>query len=97
VRETQQFSPNSTQHHQGPGVPGTPDEQVQRPYIESRDLFKIFKPADLEVVALRGVDLDVQRGELMAIVGASGSGQDHTAKYTGGSGITFGGPGTSRR
>ncbi|HZA23531.1 MAG TPA: ABC transporter ATP-binding protein, partial [Dehalococcoidia bacterium] len=50
-------------------MPGTPDEQVQRPYIESRDLFKIFKPADLEVVALRGVDLDVQRGELMAIVG----------------------------
>jgi ABC-type lipoprotein export system ATPase subunit len=75
VREMQQFSPNSTQQHQGLGLPGTPAEQVQRPYIESRDLFKIFKPADLEVVALRGVDLDVQRGELMAIVGASGSGK----------------------
>ena len=45
------------------------------PYILCRDLFKIYKRADLEVVALRGIDLEVQRGELMAIVGASGSGK----------------------
>lgn len=45
------------------------------PYVECRDLFKIFKPADLEVVALRGVDLEIGRGELTAIVGASGSGK----------------------
>ena len=45
------------------------------PYIECRDLFKIFKRADLEVVALRGVDLEVEPGEMIAIVGASGSGK----------------------
>ncbi len=45
------------------------------PYIECRDLFKIYKRADLEVVALRGVDLEVEKAEMIAIVGASGSGK----------------------
>jgi ABC-type lipoprotein export system ATPase subunit len=44
-------------------------------YIVCEDLFKIYKQEDLEVVALRGLDLKVRRGELMAIVGASGSGK----------------------
>ncbi|MGI8927299.1 MAG: ABC transporter ATP-binding protein [Tepidiformaceae bacterium] len=44
-------------------------------YIRCEDLFKIYKIADLEVVALRGLDLKVRRGEVMAIVGASGSGK----------------------
>ena len=45
------------------------------PYIHCEDLFKIYKSDDLEVVALRGLDLQVTRGEMMAIVGASGSGK----------------------
>ncbi|MDA0768888.1 MAG: ATP-binding cassette domain-containing protein [Chloroflexi bacterium] len=44
-------------------------------YIRCEDLFKIYKIADLEVVALRGLDLNVERGEVIAIVGASGSGK----------------------
>ena len=48
---------------------------VDDPHIECRDLFKIYKRAELEVVALRGVDLDVHVGEMIAIVGASGSGK----------------------
>ena len=44
-------------------------------YIVCEDLFKIYKIADLEVVALRGLDLNVQRSEVLAIVGASGSGK----------------------
>ena len=50
------------------------DEAVSA-YVEANDLFKIYKPADLEVVALRGVDLEVKPGELIGIVGASGSGK----------------------
>ena len=46
-----------------------------QPYIHCEDLFKIYKTEDLEVVALRGLDLRVSRGEMMAIVGASGSGK----------------------
>ena len=48
------------------------DEEL---YIRCEDLFKIYKAANLEVVALRGLDLKVRHGEFMAIVGASGSGK----------------------
>jgi ABC-type lipoprotein export system ATPase subunit len=44
-------------------------------YLDCRDLFKIYKRADLEVVALRGLDLSVESGELIAVIGASGSGK----------------------
>jgi ABC-type lipoprotein export system ATPase subunit/bifunctional DNA-binding transcriptional regulator/antitoxin component of YhaV-PrlF toxin-antitoxin module len=53
---------------------GAPPE-AGAPYIRCEDLFKIYKSEDLEVVALRGLDLEVRRGEMMAIVGASGSGK----------------------
>jgi ABC-type lipoprotein export system ATPase subunit len=48
---------------------------LDQPYILCEDLFKIYKIANLEVVALRGLDLKVHQRELMAIVGASGSGK----------------------
>ena len=47
----------------------------QKAHIICKDLFKIFKVADLEVVALRGLDLVVNRSEVVALVGASGSGK----------------------
>lgn len=55
-------------------IPGVVDAE-ETPYILCEDLFKIYKIANLEVVALRGLDLKVRSGELMAIVGASGSGK----------------------
>lgn len=53
-------------------------------YIICEDLFKIYKVADLEVVALRGLDLKVKLGELMAIVGISGSGKTTLLNILGG-------------
>ena len=41
------------------------------PLVVCRDLFKIYKRADLEVVALRGLDLTVETGELLAVVGST--------------------------
>ena len=38
-------------------------------HISCTGLYKIFKVSDLEVVALRGVDLAIEYGELLSIVG----------------------------
>ena len=43
-----------------------------RALIVCDNLVKIYKVADLEVVALQGLDLIVRRGEMVGIVGASG-------------------------
>lgn len=58
-----------------PGQPTQAVREADEIYIVCEDLFKIYKQDELEVVALRGLDLKVRRGELMAIVGASGSGK----------------------
>ncbi len=43
--------------------------------ISARDVHKIYKMGDVEVHALDGVDLCVNRGEVIAIMGPSGSGK----------------------
>jgi ABC-type lipoprotein export system ATPase subunit len=48
---------------------------MPEPLVLCDNLVKIYKVADLEVVALQGLDLEVAPGEMMAIVGVSGSGK----------------------
>ena len=52
--------------------------------IRCENLVKIYKTDEIEVVALQGLDLDVERGELMAIVGNSGSGKSTLLNMLGG-------------
>lgn len=52
--------------------------------IRCENLVKIYKTDEIEVMALQGLDLDVKRGELMAIVGNSGSGKSTLLNMLGG-------------
>lgn len=50
-------------------------EQTQKPVIQVKNLYKIFRVGNSKVRALNGVDLTIYRGEFCAIVGTSGSGK----------------------
>lgn len=51
-------------------------EQTAVPVIETRGLGKVYSPgSEAEVVALKGVDLTIRRGDFVAIMGPSGSGK----------------------
>ena len=52
--------------------------------IECENLVKIYKTKEIEVVALQGLDLKVEKGELMAIIGNSGSGKSTLLNMIGG-------------
>jgi len=54
------------------------------PMIECDNLVKIYKTKDIEVLALQGLDITVDRGELMAIIGNSGSGKSTFLNMIGG-------------
>jgi len=43
--------------------------------IEVRDVWRVYPVGDSEVTALQGVSTDVERGEFVAVMGASGSGK----------------------
>ncbi len=54
------------------------------PIIKVRKLTKTYRVGDIDVHALRGVDLDAQKGEFIAVVGSSGSGKSTLFNILGG-------------
>lgn len=60
------------------------NETEKQPIIECDNLVKIYKTKDIEVLALQGLELQIDKGELMAIVGNSGSGKSTFLNMIGG-------------
>lgn len=78
--ETAPTSPNT------PGVTLStlPAASATTAAIVCDNLVKIYKIAELEVFALQGLDLVINRGELLGIIGSSGSGKTTLMNILGG-------------
>ena len=48
---------------------------VEQPILSARGVRKVYRTGAQEVEALRGIDLDVQRGEMVMVMGPSGNGK----------------------
>jgi peptide/nickel transport system ATP-binding protein len=57
---------------------------ISQPLVIADNLVKIYKVADLEVVALQGLDIEVAEGEIIALVGPSGAGKSTLLNVIGG-------------
>jgi putative ABC transport system ATP-binding protein len=64
--------------------PEVTPETVDWPALEFNDVFKIYKSGPVETVALRGLDVRIERGEFVAVWGPSGSGKSTFLALAGG-------------
>ena len=60
------------------------NDKTQTPIVICDNLVKIYKTKDIEVLALQGLEISIERGELMAIIGNSGSGKSTFLNMIGG-------------
>lgn len=62
----------------------SPAQQTSQPLIVCDNLVKIYKTDEVEVMALQGLELEIQRGEIISIIGKSGSGKSTLMNIIGG-------------
>src|SRR5271168_2196137 len=60
------------------------ETSTSTPILQVQGLTKTFRVGDVDVHALRGLDLEVARGEFIAVIGSSGSGKSTLFNILGG-------------
>ena len=74
-----------SQSHQQTGITLTPGPAAARPAVfEARGLTKVYRMGEVEVWALRGVDLALYEREFVVLLGPSGSGKSTLLNILGG-------------
>lgn len=68
----------------GPSVSRTRQPEIREAVFVARGLSKVYRMGEVEVHALRSVDLELYDGELIVLLGASGSGKSTLLNILGG-------------
>jgi len=72
-------------------IPPGPMNELKENFFQVRGLTKVYKMGELEVHALRGVDMELYAGELVVLLGPSGSGKSTLLNIMGGLDTATGG------